>query len=66
MNQIVKISRAINDAFIKVILFFFYYIVIGVVSVFYRLFKPRNKAKNTYWSDIEDRIADKNYFNSPY
>lgn len=66
MKKIFEISKAMNNAFIKVILFIFYYTVIGIISLFYHLFQAKRKKTNSYWEDVADVRPDKDYFSSSY
>lgn len=64
MRQIVK---RINNIFVQIILFFFYFIVVGIGFALQKLagFFRKSREKDTYW--IKENIRYKtNYFESPY
>lgn len=66
MKKIFEISKKINSVFIKVILFLFYYMFIGLISVFYRLFKSKKIGNESYWEDFDGPKFDRDYFRSAY
>lgn len=61
-----KIYKKINNVFIKVILFIFYFFIIGLGALIYRLFVPKIKEKNSYWQDSSSDNFDLDYFKSAY
>lgn len=58
--------RKINDIFIKIILFLFYFIVIGFAYVIYKLIVKEKKGRTSYWQNIADKELSADYFQSPY
>jgi hypothetical protein len=67
--MIVKLKNLIkklNAFFISVVLALFYFLIIGFISLIYRLFKKENKNKNSYWEDVSTTSFNLNDFKLPY
>lgn len=64
-NQILKIFKKINMAFIKVILFLFYFLILGLISALYKLFKKKQGKTKSYWQDYSAKELELD-FKSPY
>jgi len=62
MRQARRIVRIINDLFIQILLFHFYFIGIGFGALIYFSFK-RDKKTSTYWQEVRDENID---LSSPY
>lgn len=65
MKILRNLSKTLNNYFILLVLFIFYYPVIGIAFIFYRIFNLNKVGKNTYWKD-NDSDFKKEYFESPY
>ena len=65
-NQILKIFKKINSAFIKIVLFFFYFAVIGFAAVIDKLSRKKNEESDSYWKNPPETKPDLEYFRSPY
>jgi len=61
-----KIVNKINNVFIKVVLIIFYFLIIGLAALIYRLLKKEKKQTESYWQDFPQEKPDINYFRSPY
>ena len=66
MKTLRKLSKKLNDYFIVVILFVFYYPVIGIAFIFYKLFSLNKSKKETYWNIERDSGFTNSDFKSPY
>jgi hypothetical protein len=66
MRKVLVFFKAINNAFIKIVLFFFYFVIIGLISVIYRLLNLKKKSPPSYWQEVAGQRLDKDYFSSPY
>jgi len=67
--MIVKLKNLIkrlNAFFISLILALFYFLIIGFISLIYRLFKKAKKNKNSYWEDVATTSFNLNDFKLPY
>ena len=67
--MIVKLKNLIkrlNAFFISIILALFYFLIIGFISLIYRLFKKAKKNKNSYWEDVATTSFNLNDFKLPY
>jgi hypothetical protein len=67
--MIVKLKNLIkklNAFFISLILALFYFLIIGFISLIYRLFKKAKKNKNSYWEDVSTTSFNLNDFKLPY
>jgi uncharacterized alpha/beta hydrolase family protein len=67
--MIVKLKNLIkklNTFFISVVLALFYFLIIGFISLIYRLFKKAKKNKNSYWEDVSTTSFNLNDFKLPY
>ena len=67
--MIVKLKNLIkrlNAFFISFILALFYFLIIGFISLIYRLFKKAKKNKNSYWEDVSTTSFNLNDFKLPY
>jgi len=67
--MIVKLKNLIkrlNAFFISIILALFYFLIIGFISLIYRLFKKAKKNKNSYWEDVSTTSFNLNDFKLPY
>lgn len=58
--------KILNNFFINIILFLFYFFIIGVISIFYKLFKNNKEKRNSYWEDYKAGKSDLEYFKSAY
>jgi len=47
-----NLIKRLNTFFIRVVLALFYFLIIGFISLIYRLFKKAKKNKNSHWKDI--------------
>ena len=61
-----KIVKLINNIFIKIILFIFYFFIFGLVALVYKLFNNKEKEKNSYWKDFSSDNFNLDYFKSAY
>jgi len=66
MKYLKKISKALNNYFILIILFVFYFPVIGIAFVFFKIFSAQKKNSDSYWVIPKHSQFDKKYFESPY
>ncbi|PIV09662.1 hypothetical protein COS31_04465 [Candidatus Roizmanbacteria bacterium CG02_land_8_20_14_3_00_36_15] len=64
--KIKKLIKFINILFINIILFLFYFLIIGFGALIYKLFKKTSFNKNSYWQDCPQQKPDPDYFKSPY
>jgi hypothetical protein len=64
MKYMKKIVKVINNTIVTVILFFTYFLIIGVARIFYIISNGVAK-KATLW-EKKSVNTDKNYFISPY
>lgn len=64
--KIKKLIRVGNNIFINIILTLFYFLIIGLAAVTYRLLKKNKKTTDSYWEELKDRKIDINYFQSSY
>jgi|YNPMSStandDraft_2_1061718.scaffolds.fasta_scaffold54969_2 hypothetical protein len=67
--MIIKLKNLIkksNAFFISVVLALFYFLIIGFISLIYRLFKKAKKNKNSYWEDVSTNSFNLNDFKLPY
>lgn len=64
-SKIQKFIKAINSFFIDIILFLFYFVIIGLISVLYKLFKKKQDKTKSYWQDFSVKEPDLD-FKSPY
>lgn len=64
----IKAIKKINEVFITIVLFIFYFLVIGFSFFIYKLLNKKNinKDKETYWENVEKKQFTKEYFQSPY
>ena len=60
-----RLVRLINNYFIKIVLFVFYFVVIGLGSLIYHLSK-KNYQKDSYWENPPKKPLDIEYFQSSY
>lgn len=65
-SKIQKFIKTINSFFINIILFLFYFGIIGVIVILYRLFKKKTKETDSYWEDFTQNKFDLDYFKSAY
>lgn len=56
-NIIKRLIKQINNIFIQLLLFLFYFIGIGFGALIYFFFKRENKA-STYWQEMNDEKID--------
>lgn len=61
-----KIISLINNIFIKIILCIFYFFVIGLGSLIYKLTKKPVFNPSSYWKDPSPEQSNLRYFDSPY
>jgi cbb3-type cytochrome oxidase subunit 3 len=61
-----KAIKKINETFITIVLFIFYFLVIGFSFFIYRLLNKKKINKETYWEDVEKKQFTKEYFQSTY
>jgi hypothetical protein len=61
-----NLIKKINSFFITIILSLFYFLVIGLISLIYRLLKKARKNKNSYWEDVSTTSFNLNDFKLPY
>ncbi len=66
MKKLFTFFKTLNNIFITVILTIFYFVVIGTISFFYRLFKREDKNPMSFWKKVDGVKLDPDYFNSPY
>ena len=66
MKILRRISKKINDYFILIVLFIFYYPVIGIAFFFFKLLSLNKKSSASYWVKPKNQDFDKKYFESPY
>lgn len=57
-----KCIKQINNVFIQIVLFLFYFVGIGLGALIYFLFKKEKRAL-TYWQDVKNESV---YLSSPY
>ncbi len=62
MNIVRKFIKQINNAFIQLLLFLFYFVGIGFGALIYFFFK-KNKKTSTYWQEVKNEKID---LSSPY
>jgi len=65
-SKIQEFIKKINNSFINTILFLFYFLIIGLISIIYRLFKNNKVKTNSYWQDFSSDNFDLDYFKSAY
>jgi len=65
-SEIQKFIKKINNFFINIILFLFYFLIIGLGALIYGFFKKRNKEANSYWQDYPQKELGLDYFKSSY
>jgi hypothetical protein len=53
-----KIFKKINEVFINILLFIFYFLIIGVAKIMYFLFRKKEKSKKTFWNKPEEKPLD--------
>jgi len=58
--------KIVNIVFIKIILFIFYIIIIGLGALIYRIFKNKQNRANSYWQDYSQKELGFNDFKSAY
>jgi len=58
--------KILNNFFISIILFLFYFFIIGLISVIYKLFKNNKEKADSYWQDSSPDNFDLKYFKSAY
>jgi hypothetical protein len=61
-----KLIKKLNAFFISLILALFYFLIIGFISLIYRLFKKAKNNKNSYWGDVSTTSFNLNDFKLPY
>jgi len=61
-----KLIKKLNAFFISFILALFYFLIIGFISLIYRLFKKAKKNKSSYWEDVATTSFKLNDFKLPY
>ncbi len=62
-----KFTNLLNRFFISIVLFLFYFLIIGISSIIHRIMNLLGKQdKDTYWSEDFKKIYSKEYFSSPY
>ncbi|OGH11896.1 MAG: hypothetical protein A2857_02225 [Candidatus Levybacteria bacterium RIFCSPHIGHO2_01_FULL_36_15] len=63
-----RITRIVNNFFIAIVLFIFYFVAVGLSFLIYKtmtIFKKSEK-KESYWEDVGDKNLGDNYFSSSY
>jgi len=58
--------KILNNFFISIILFLFYFFIIGLISVIYKLFKNNKEKADSYWQDSSPDNFNLEYFKSAY
>lgn len=66
MKKLFTFFKTLNNVFITIVLAIFYFLVIGPISFFYRVFKHKNNNQTSYWKIEGNKILDQGYFSSPY
>jgi uncharacterized protein YqhQ len=61
-----NLIKKLNAFFIRLILALFYFLIIGFISLIYRLFKKAKKNKNSYWEDVSTTSFNLNDFKLSY
>ena len=62
-----KLTKLVNNFFIDIILFLFYFLVIGFASIIYKFIYLLGKHnKDSYWIEGLKKNYSKEYFSSPY
>jgi len=65
MTVIKKLIRTVNNIFISIVLTLFYFFIIGLISIIYKLFRKNRAKTNSYWQDFSAKEPDLD-FKSPY
>ena len=60
-----KLVRSLNNAFMMIILTFFYFLIIGVAFVIYKLAHRAQKDSTSYWKEGKG-VLPRDYYQSPY
>lgn len=64
--KIQEFIKETNNIFIKIILFVFYFFIIGLGSIIYKIFKPKQNKTDSYWQDSSPDNFNLDYFKSAY
>lgn len=65
MKLVRELSKTLNNYFILIVLFIFYFPVIGIAFVLFKIFS-KHKNTNSYWIAPKNPQYDKKYFESPF
>ena len=66
MKTLKNLSKTLNNYFILIVLLVFYFPVIGIAFVFFKLFSQDKKSADSFWNIPKTESLDKRYFESPY
>ena len=66
MKTLKKVSKTLNNYFVLILLFVFYFPAIGTAFIFFKIFTLNKKTQDSYWNISKKSNFDKKYFNSPY